>query len=232
MRSCGYAVIKHLLVHLTSHIICDLDIKLKLSSSYIQFIRSRMKSLTLLLSLLLLPTLASAEIYKWKESDGVIRYSDVPPPSNIKQEAISGKKSPKPTGTAPMTEVADDLAITANKDKLGSVKDKAPLDKKNSPIAKAIAEKSPLTPPGLSKEEAASKRAKDAEQQKKADEAKLAELNVKQANCKSAKSNLATYTTGGRISRTNEKGEREFMSDDDIGKAKADSQKDVEKYCD
>jgi len=191
-----------------------------------------MKSLTLLLSLLLLPTLASAEIYKWKESDGAIRYSDVPPPSNIKQEAISGKKPPKPTDKAPSTEVAGNQAITADKDKLDPAKDKALLGKKNSPTGKALAEKSPSTPPTISKDEAAAKRAKDAEQQKKADEAKLAELKVKQANCQSAKSNLATYTTGGRISKTNEKGERAFMGDDDIGKAKVDSQKDVEKYCD
>lgn len=46
----------------------------------------------LLLCVVLLPTLASAEIYKWKDKDGVVRYSDVPPPSNVKQEPLYGKK--------------------------------------------------------------------------------------------------------------------------------------------
>ena len=38
----------------------------------------------LLLCMVLLPAIANAEIYKWKDKDGVTRYSDVPPPSNIK----------------------------------------------------------------------------------------------------------------------------------------------------
>src|SRR5450830_1523875 len=196
-----------------------------------------MKLRILLLSLLMLPALASAEIYKWKDKDGSVRYSDVPPPSNVKQEALYGKKIPKPTGLAPLTEVEGDATAAANRDKAASGKDKAIVDKaladKNkTPTDKSKVDKAPSDKAPLSKEEAAAKRAKDAEQQKKADEAKQAELKLREENCKSSKSNLATYTNGGRIVKTNEKGEREYLGDADISQAKADSQKDVEKYCD
>lgn len=184
-----------------------------------------MKLRILLLCVLILPTLASAEIYKWKDKDGKVRYSDVPPPSNIKQESLYGKKIPKPTGLAPLTAVEGDGTVTINKIKSTAAKEKAETDKVATD--KVAADKAPL-----SKEEAAAKRAKDAEQAKKAEEAKQAELKLKQENCKAAKLNLKTHTDGGRLMRTNEKGEREYLSDADIEKGKADSQKDVEKYCD
>lgn len=174
----------------------------------------------LLLCALILPAMAGAEIYKWRDKDGGVRYSDVPPPSNIKQEPLYGKKIPKPTGQAPLTAVEGDATVAANKDKAATAKEKAVADKNK-------ADKAPLT-----KEEAAAKRASDAEQQKKANEAKQAELKLREENCKVSKSNLATYTNGGRIVKTNEKGEREHLSDADISQAKADAQKDVEKYCD
>lgn len=184
-----------------------------------------MKLRILLLCALILPTLVSAEIYKWRDTDGRVRYSDVPPPSNVKQEPLYGKKIPKPTGQAPLTAVEGDATVAANKDKVTTAKEKAAADK--TVTDKNKADKVPLT-----KEEAAAKRASDAEQQKKANEAKQAELKLREENCKVAKSNLATYTNGGRIVKTNEKGEREHLSDADISQAKADAQRDVEKYCD
>lgn len=168
-----------------------------------------MKLRILLLSLIMLPTLANAEIYKWKDKDGRVRYSDVPPPSNVKQEALYGKKIPKPTGQPPLAPVEGDATAALNREK-ASAKDKAPV----------------------SKEDAAAKRARDAEQQKKEDEAKQAELALKQENCKAAQANLKTYSDGGRLVKTNEKGEREYLGDADIDKGKVEAQKDVERYCD
>jgi hypothetical protein len=173
-----------------------------------------MKIRVLLLCLIMLPTLASAEIYKWKDKDGRVRYSDVPPPSNVQQEALYGKKIPKPTGQPPLAPVEGDATAAMNKEK-AAAKDKAASDK---------------VP--MSKEEEAAKRAKDAEQQKKVDEAKQAELKVKQENCKVAQASLRAYSDGGRLVKTNEKGEREYLGDADIQKAKIDAQRDVEKYCD
>ena len=66
-----------------------------------------MKSVHLFLIVLLLgaqPLLSHAQVYKWKDKDGSIRYTDTPPPSNIKQEAI-GKKTVEPTGKAPLAPV-------------------------------------------------------------------------------------------------------------------------------
>lgn len=172
-----------------------------------------MKIRILLLCLIMLPTLANAEIYKWKDKDGKVRYSDVPPPSNVPQESLYGKKIPKPTGQPPLMPVEGDATVAANKEKAAAQE-------------KAASEKAPV-----SKEEAAAKRAKDAEQSKKEDEAKQAELKLKQENCKSAQANLKTYTDGGRLIKTNEKGEREYLNDADIGKGKVEAQKDVETYC-
>lgn len=163
--------------------------------------------------LLTLPMLASAEIYKWKDKDGAVRYSDTPPPSNVQQESLYGKKIPKPKTAAPLSTVEGDI----NKD----------LNKKKSADAtsKEVAEKP------LSKEEAAAKRAKDAENQRKEDEAKAAELKLKQENCKAAQANNKTYSDGGRILRTNEAGEREYLDDKSIEKGRIDAQKEVDKYC-
>lgn len=177
----------------------------------------------LLVCFIALPTLVNAEIYKWKDSDGKVRYSDVPPPSNIQQESMYGRKIPKPTGLAPLAPVEGNVTTTINNNKATLGKEKAATDTS----AKNNADKEPL-----SKEEASAKRAKDAEQQKKADEAKQAELKIKQENCKAAKSNLATYTNGGRIVKTNESGGRDYLDDAEINRAKLDAQGDVEKYCD
>jgi len=189
-----------------------------------------MKLRILLLCLLILPALAGAEIYKWKDKDGKVRYSDVPPPSNIKQESLYGKKIPKPTGLAPLTAVEGDATAAANKDKAATANEKPVTDKAASdkvpPSKEDVAAKR-----AKDAEEAATKRAKEAES-KKVEEAKQAELKLKQENCKAAQANLKTHSDGGRLVKTNEKGEREYLSDADLEKGKADSQKDIEKYCD
>jgi len=40
----------------------------------------------------LFPVLANAEIYKWKDTNGVVRYSDTPPPSGIPSESIRTRR--------------------------------------------------------------------------------------------------------------------------------------------
>ena len=174
-----------------------------------------MKPRILLLCVLLLPILATAEIYKWRDTNGVIRYSDVPPPSNIKQESMSGKKLVKPTGQAPLAEVEGDATVAINKLKAADDKAKADDLKKAPPT----------------KEEAAAKRAKDAEENKKLEAQKKAELEIKQENCKNAKSRLATYTNGGRITKTDENGQKVFLGDADIAKGRVEAQSDVDSHC-
>lgn len=174
----------------------------------------KIRPLILCLAILpMLPSLANAEVYKWKDKDGSVRYSDVPPPSNVKHEPMLGKKTPKSTGQPPLAPVDGDITTAINRDKVAT--------------EKAAADKA-----ALSKEEAAAKRAKDAEAQKKESQTKQAELKLRQENCKAAKSNLATYTDGGRIAKINEKGEREYLTEEQIAQGKTDAKKDVEKYCD
>lgn len=170
----------------------------------------------LLLCAIILPTLANAEIYKWKDKEGKVRYTDVPPPSNIKQESLYGKKipKPKPTTQAPLSVDQKDAASIA---KIQKQKDEE----------KAAIE-NPGVNPAKSKEDGAANRAKEADAEKTADEAK----KIKEENCKAAKANLKTHMDGGRLLKTNEKGEREYMSDADIKNGIATSQADVDKYCD
>ena len=73
--------------------------------------------LGILPAVVMLPNLANAEIYKWKDKDGKVRYSDVPPPSNMKTESLYGKKIPRPTGQAPLAPVESDATVAANKQK-------------------------------------------------------------------------------------------------------------------
>lgn len=141
---------------------------------------------------------SNAEIYKWKDKDGSVRYSDIPPPSNIKNEPMQGNKIPK--SSKPLSAPTKD-ATTSNSAATNGV------------------------------DEAALKRAKDAEAQKKADETKQAELKFRQESCAAAKRNQAMYNVGGRIATTDEQGERRFLGEDEIEQGKIDAAKAIEKFC-
>ena len=157
------------------------------------------------LAIALLSAPVYAEIYKWQDKDGRIRYSDIPPPSNIKNEPMLGKKIPKSPAQ---------LATPSNADVQQS---------KDSPSSKLVVPSS--------KDEAALKRAKDAETQKKIDEAKQAELKLRQENCANAKRDFAMFNNGGRIVTTDMKGEFQYMGDDDIAKGKVSAQQAIDKFC-
>jgi len=64
---------------------------------------------------------------------------------------------------------------------------------------------------------------------KAADAAKAAEQ--KDLACESARRYLLQYTSGGRVQRIDDKGERVFMSDDEIDAARAKAQKQVDDAC-
>jgi hypothetical protein len=60
--------------------------------------------LTLAFAVLLLPLVAAAEIYQWKDADGKTQYSDQPPPAAARQErTITPRLAPAAvsTGAAP-----------------------------------------------------------------------------------------------------------------------------------
>ena len=170
-----------------------------------------MKSLYLLAGLVLLtalPTLSQADIYKWKDKDGVMRYSDTPPPSNVKLEYIGNKKVTKPTG----------------KDPLSVVTGAQPAPVAAQPVAVPM--------PSASAEETAAKlRQKTAEVEKNNKQEKEAQAKIKAENCRAAKANLASYEQGGRIYKMNEKGEREYLDDAGLKQGAEKARVDVAKNC-
>lgn len=54
---------------------------------------------------------------------------------------------------------------------------------------------------------------------------------VMQQNCENARRNLNTYAIGGRIRRSNKFGEMVYLNEQEIAKAKASAQKQIEQYC-
>jgi Domain of unknown function (DUF4124) len=73
-------------------------------------------------------------------------------------------------------------------------------------------------------------REKSREQAKKAaDTDKVAQ--AKKERCDQAKGNLQIYIDGGRILKTNEKGERDYMSDEEIEAERAKTQRLVDEAC-
>jgi len=69
--------------------------------------------------------------------------------------------------------------------------------------------------------------AKKAEKAEK-DAARQAQI---EARCTHLKSDLASYDQGGRLQRTNEKGEREFLEDAQIEQLKARTRREMEEAC-
>jgi hypothetical protein len=149
--------------------------------------------------------LSHAEVYKWKDSEGKFRYSDVPPRSDTSYEVLNKKKSVR------------EVSVTQSENKQAK-----PIVGGNvaSKEANDLAVK-------------AQDKQKESAEKLKAETARLAEENaaINAENCQAAQSNLATYKNGGRIKRVNEKGEAIFLTDADIASSVKSAQKEVEKYC-
>ena len=171
-------------------------------------IRYSLRAWMLLALLLALPLAGHAEIYKWKDKNGTTRYSDTPPPSNIKQEAIGSKKALKPAVTPPAVPVAAPRAPAAND-----------------------AEKDPPPVPGSADDEAALKRQSNAEAEKNNKLENEKQEAAKAENCKAAKSNLASFEQGGRVYKMNEKGEREYLDENDFKAGREKSQQEINENC-
>ena len=157
----------------------------------------------LVLPMLMVSSLTHAEVHKYKDANGGWVYSDVAPSPNIKQETL-GAKVKQSTSVAPLSKVVDAV----------------PTSPAKSPLSK-----------DQERDQAAAKRQRTAEQEKSNKAVKDSQDKAKEDNCRAAKANLATYTQGGRIFKTNEKGERDYMDDKAINESKAQSQKEVEANC-
>jgi len=79
-----------------------------------------------LVMVLMLPILAQAEIYKWKDSNGVVRYSDTPPASNVPTESLRTRKvinTPAPAVAAKPAISPEAAAIKRQEDAENSKRD-------------------------------------------------------------------------------------------------------------
>jgi Domain of unknown function (DUF4124) len=157
-----------------------------------------------LICLVSLPTLA--EIYKWKDKDGVTRYTDTPPPSGTKSFATLGKKAAK---TTPPSNPEAEAAKAVSKD-----------------MAQTVPAAEDATPEAL-----AEKRRQMAETEKRNKAEKEAERKRRELNCNAAKANMQAYGQGGRIYRTNPQGEREYLGDEDLKNGLEQAQREMQENC-
>ena len=128
--------------------------------------------------------LPAAAQWKWRDGSGHTQYSDTPPPPSVAEKDILQRPQASSSRRA------------------------AP------PAPASAASDAPALAPKTGDSELDAKR-KQAEQEvadkKKAEEAKAAAARAD--NCARAKAQMRTFDAGGRVSRTNEKGEREFLDD-------------------
>lgn len=162
-----------------------------------------MKRLSVVIGLALCMALpASAQMYKWVDSNGKTQYSDKPPPSNIKTEKL------RAPGRAASTPAASEA-------KGGAQKDAA----KAGP--KTVAEQ----------EQAFRKRQLEAGKSQEAEEKKQAQARDKAENCRRATAAVAALQLGGRQQRIDSKGERVFLDDQEIAQELAKAQREAATAC-
>ncbi|MBK9574536.1 MAG: DUF4124 domain-containing protein [Rhodoferax sp.] len=134
--------------------------------------------------------------WQWVDKDGRKVFSDRPPPTDIPAKDIL--KQPAARTRLPAS-IAPAVADGADKPSAGaSAPGAAASGPKGSGVDKELEEKK--------------KKAAQADQEKKK-EAEEQAAKAKVENCARAKQAKATYDSGIRIARTNEKGEREMLDE-------------------
>lgn len=139
--------------------------------------------------LLAWPGAAQAQ-WKWRDAQGRVTVSDLPPPREVAERDILQRPSPVVRPAAPAASVPEGAG------------------------APAAATAAPARPAPVDKELEARKRAADAEAAAKtrAEEQRNAALRAE--NCRRARQHLATMDSGQRVARINDKGEREVLDDE------------------
>jgi hypothetical protein len=161
-------------------------------------------------SMMFASSLGYAEIYKWKDVEGKLRYSDVPPKSDVKYEVLNKKKESRaPEANKPMSNEVK-LAKSLEANSLGkNAKEVTGIENKGYEKIKENAAKTTKAPA--------------------VDDGDMVAMNAE--NCRAAQSNYALYNNGGRIKQVNAKGEVVFLDNAEIAGAKANAQKDIDKFC-
>ena len=148
---------------------------------------------------------AVAETYKWTDAEGKVHYSDQPPPSNVKN----------PTTVTPRKKTSRSAPPQEGETQSG--------DAKPAPAAAAKTAQELDAEFRQRQVEAAEK---EAEQKRAAQEAES-----KKRNCDQAKANVARLKAGGRVARTNDKGETEYLDDAQIAQELARASEVADSWC-
>lgn len=144
---------------------------------------------------------AGAETYKWTDADGKIHYSDQPPPANAKEQTTVKPRKPSAPATS-ASPSASEKGETAAKPK-SYVEQEAEFRKRQVETAEREA----------------------------ADKKKAAEAAEKKQNCEQARGQLKSLESGGRITRTNAQGEREYLNDAELAQEIERGKKSVDAWC-
>ena len=156
---------------------------------------------------------ASAQMYKWVDSNGKVHYSDKPPPSNIKTEKLRAPP-PAPATSVPMP------SETKGSPKQDAAKGGAKQD---------AAKGGPKTP--AEQEQAFRKRQMDAAKAQEDEAKKLSQARDKAENCRRAQAAVANLQAGGRQMRIDQKGERVFLDEQQIAQETAKAQQEAAAAC-
>ena len=168
--------------------------------------RIEVLAITAVIAAIAVPGAVWAQAYKWRDEKGQVVYSDQPPPKNIPPGNVL--QAPKPSAlarAAAATAASSGAAVSA-------------------PAGKPAAK--PAAAPKSTAEQEADYKKRQLESQKKAKEDgdKAAQEQQRLAACASMRQSLAGLEGGQRVSRTDDKGERYFINDEqragDIARAK------------
>ncbi len=135
--------------------------------------------------------------WKWKDKNGQVQYSDLPPPASVREADILQRPA---TGRAPA--FAPNTAQAAAAAQAASAAELAASAASAAPSA-------PTVDPEL---EAKRRKAAEGEAAKRRAEEQKAN-KAREANCKAAQAQLRALNSGIRMARVNPNGEREVLDD-------------------
>jgi len=152
---------------------------------------------------------AQAQVYKCIDASGKTTYLQSPCPSGAKSTAISRIVPPAPPQPEP-------AAVEGGAEKAGNA-------------GKAAKASGPKTAAEL--EQAFRKRKQEQEKLQEKEEQKLADAKVREDNCRNSRLQVINLESGARLSRLDEKGDRNYLSESQIEQEKAGARKLVEQWC-
>lgn len=159
------------------------------------------KASWIFLALLFVLGTANAQLYRWVDKDGKVRYGDTPP-AGAKTSTV------KPPPAPP--EAAD-------------------RDAKEGNGRKDAKKKEPLT--AAEKEQDYRKRREEAQKAAEQEEEESRAKAARADNCNRAKEQLITLQSGGRIVRTSSNGELLFLNEAQVAQEVARAEQLARQYC-